>query len=197
VEKAIQIQSPGQLSKNKIIEDTVKTESKRLFGFIRNRVKTNEEAEDLLQDVFYQFAASFDIVEPIEKISAWLFTVARNKITDFYRKKKTIPFSSMAKPSAENEDDGLLFMDTLFADTDNAEDQMLTDLIWETLEEALDELPEKQRQVFQWHELEGKSFREIAKSTGEQENTLISRKRYAVLHLRNRLKDLYETLLTN
>ena len=170
------------------IEKTVQTERKRLFDFIRRRVRTEEDAEDILQDVFYQLVASYSVTEPIEKLTSWLFTVARNKIIDWYRKKKT------ASLPADEKDPGtpLNLEEILYDPEQNPDDLYLRSMVWRELADALEELPEEQREVFVMHELEGKSFKEMAEMSGESINTLLSRKRYAVLFLRGRLRELYD-----
>lgn len=177
---------------SEIIREAVSTESSKLFRFIRGKVATDEDAQDILQDVFYQLASNHGIVESIENMAAWLYRVARNRIIDTYRKKK--PESIDTSFTEENEDTGyFLHIAGLSASDDDSPDSLYErSLVWETLYEALDELPEDQRNVFVLHELENKSFNEIAQSTGVPLNTLLSRKRYAVLHLRNRLKELYD-----
>jgi len=163
---------------------------KRLLGFIRQRVNNEADAEDILQDVWYQFTTAG---EPIEQVGSWLFTVARNKITDSYRKKKPALLDDLLP---EEDDEGMTgFRDILFDDSNNPETEHLRNLFWETLNEALLELPQEQRDVFVKNELEDIPFKEIAEKTGTTINTLISRKRYAVLHLRNRLTDLRNELL--
>lgn len=166
--------------------------SKRLFHFIRGRVNTDEDAEDILQDVWYQFSSVVD-TEPIEQASAWLFRVARNKIIDRYRKQKPVLLED--ELAYENEDGEIGFKEILLAENANPETEYLRNLFWQQLFEALDELPGEQRQVFIWNELEDLPFNEIAKRTGENVNTLLSRKRYAVLHLRKRLEQLYNELI--
>lgn len=172
------------------IQQTVHKERKRLFDFIRSRVKGDEDAEDILQDVFYELVETYRLMKPVEQIASWLFAVARNKITDSYRKKKTLSLEEQNIFPQEDEGE-MLNLGDLLADDETVESKLARDAIMETLEEALDELPEEQREVFVMHELEGKSFKEIAETTGEGVNTLLSRKRYAVLFLRERLKDLY------
>ncbi len=174
-----------------LLDRTVRKERKRLLDFIRRRVRSDEDAEDILQDVLYQFAASYSVTEPIEKMTSWLFTVARNKVIDWYRKRKT---TSM--PSTVFNDDGLpLTLEEVLADTSqNPEDLYTRSLVWKTLTEALDELPEEQRWVFVKHEFDGMSFAEMADETGVPLNTLLSRKRYAVLYLRTKLDELYTEL---
>lgn len=204
MEGTIIIQDPklaeNQFAKNQVIEETVKKEQKKLFNFIRRRVNSETEAEDILQDVFYQFAANYDLVEPIQRISSWLFTVARNRITDFYRKKKPINVSDLNLGGNDDEENpGNHILDSLFTDyqSSDAETQFLNSMIWDALQQALNELPAVQKEVFVMHELEDRSFNEISEMTGLTVNTLLSRKRYAVLHLRKRLKTLYLELLNN
>jgi len=169
-------------------EETFRTERKRLFDFIRRRVRTNEDAEDIMEDVFYQLLSSYSVTEPIEKMTSWLFTVARNKVIDWYRKKRpeSLPRDA-SDPSLP-----LNLEDILYDPTQNPDRVFERSLVWTELSEALDELPEEQKQVFVLHELEGKSFKEIAEITGEPQNTLLSRKRYAVLYLREQLQELYD-----
>ena len=174
------------------IVQTVSSYSKRLFQFIRGRVNTDEDAEDILQDVWYQFSNVVD-TETIEQASAWLFTVARNKITDKYRKKQPVLLED--EFGYENEEGQWSVKDILLADNTSPETEHLRNLFWQQLFAALDELPEEQRQVFVWNELENMPFNEIAHLTGEKVNTLISRKRYAVLHLRSRLEELYREII--
>ena len=174
--------------RNATIERAAGAERKRLLDFIRRRVRTEEDAEDILQDVFYQLATSYSVTEPIEKITSWLFTVARNRIIDWYRKKRpeSLPASG-CDPTVP-----LNLEDILYDPKQNPDRVYARSLVWTELADALDELPEEQREVFVLHELEGKSFKEIVELTGEPLNTLLSRKRYAVLHLRDRLQELYE-----
>jgi RNA polymerase sigma factor (sigma-70 family) len=165
---------------------------KRLMGFIRQRVNNEADAEDILQDVWYQLSANLD-AEPIEQVSSWLFTVARNRITDNYRKKKPeLPGDLFI---GDDEEWSLTFGNFLLDRSNDPEREHLRGLFWKTLQDALDELPQEQREVFVWNELEDRSFREIADLTGEKVNTLISRKRYAVLHLRERLQILYDEII--
>lgn len=174
------------------IIQAVRDYSKRLFHFIRGRVNTDEDAEDILQDVWYQFTNVVD-TEPIEKASAWLFTVARNKITDKYRKQKDVSLED--EMSFIDEDGEMNLKEILLTASSNPETEHLRNLFWEQLFRALDELPKEQRDVFVLNELEDISFNEIAGRTGENVNTLLSRKRYAVLHLRKRLEELYREII--
>jgi RNA polymerase sigma factor (sigma-70 family) len=168
-------------------EETFRTEQKRLFRFIRQRVRTEEDAEDILSDVFYQLMSSYNVAEPIEKMTSWLFTVARNRIIDWYRKKRPDPLPR----DNDNPALPLNLEDILYDPTQNPDRVYERSLVWTELAEALDDLPEEQKEVFVMHELEGKSFKEIAEITGEPVNTLLSRKRYAVLYLREKLQELY------
>ena len=177
------------ISKNNAatLDHAVRSERKRLLDFIRKRVRNQSDAEDILQDVFYQLVTSYSVTEPIEKMTAWLFTVARNKIIDWYRKRRpdSLP-ASKEDPSAP-----LNLEEILFDPKQNPDQVYARSLVWTELSEALDELPDEQREVFVMHELEGRSFKEIVEITGEPLNTLLSRKRYAVLFLREQLQDLY------
>jgi RNA polymerase sigma factor (sigma-70 family) len=163
----------------------------RLLGFIRRRVRSEADAEDVLQDVWQQLTLAADS-GPIEEVGSWLFTVARNKITDRYRKKK--PESLEDLLILEDEHGVLNFSNILLDDSNNPETAHLRSLFWKTLDEALGELPEEQRAVFVWNELGNVSFKEMSALTGEKVNTLISRKRYAVLHLRDRLQTVYREI---
>ena len=172
------------------LDRTMRAERKRLFDFIRKRVRNQADAEDILQDVFYQLVSSYSVTEPIEKLTAWLFTVARNKIIDWYRKRRPD-----ALPSAEDDPSSPINLEEILFDPAQNPDRVFErSLVWVELADALDELPEEQRDVFVKHELEGRTFREIAEITGEPLNTLLSRKRYAVLFLRERLQELYNEI---
>ena len=180
-----------------VVDRTIRSERRRLFEFILRRVNSREDAEDILQDVFYQLVASYSVTEPIEKLTSWLFTVARNKIIDWYRRKRPVYSMSQSIPGSQEDDDAvgpLNLEEILFDPRENPDRMYARSLVWSQLGDALDELPEKQRLVFVMHELEGKSFKEIAEITGEPMNTLLSRKRYAVLALRERLQELYKEL---
>lgn len=177
--------------RNKNITHTIKDISKRLFGFIRQRVASTEDAEDILQEVFYQFAGN---TEPIEQATGWLYKVARNKITDNYRKHK-LPLAEDIFGNETVEEDNFNWKEMLLPSDATPETEYLRNIFWEELKAALDELPPAQREVFILNEIEGISFKDIALQTGEPMATLISRKRYAVLHLRNRLMVLKDELL--
>ena len=182
---------------NQSIKETVKKESPRLLEFIRKRIPDAVDAEDILQDVFFQFIETTRLAKPIENAGAWLFTVARNKITDLFRKKKPESLEKQMLHSREEDGEMLNLSDILPAQNDSPENKMLREAVMEELEEALDEMPKEQREVFMLHEIDGKSFKEISELTGASVNTLLSRKRYAVLFLRERLKELYNELLNN
>ena len=182
---------PMAAERNRNISNTIKAMSKRLFGFIKQRVANNEDAEDILQDVFYQFAGN---TQPIEQVTAWLYKVARNKITDSYRKQK-LPLADDILQTAETGEDNFNWKEVLFINDSTPETQYLRNIFWEELKAALDELPAEQRDVFIQNEIDGIAFKDIAAATGESVATLISRKRYAVLHLRNRLSVLKDELL--
>lgn len=176
----------------KNIASVISRFGKRLLGFIRQRVGNEADAEDILQDVWYQLTTTVD-TEPIEQMSGWLFRVARNKIIDRYRKKSPESLDSMLPNTEEAGVADLAGI--LMDDSQNPETANLRALFWKTLEATLDELPEEQRTVFIWNELEGIPFKEIAGMTGEKVNTLISRKRYAVLYLREKLGSIYHEII--
>jgi RNA polymerase sigma factor (sigma-70 family) len=175
---------------NQRISEVILREQSRLRNFIRGRVPDARDAEDILQDVFYELAEANQRLMPIDHISGWLFRVARNRIIDLFRKQKPETFSDTA---LADEDDELLQLDDLLPSPDDGpEAHYARTVLLDELELAINELPEEQRQVFVWHELEGRSFREMAAETGVSVNTLLSRKRYAVNHLRERLQDIYD-----
>jgi RNA polymerase sigma factor (sigma-70 family) len=178
------------IARNRSLERAAKSERKRLFDFIRRRISSEADAEDILQDVFYQLVTSYSVTEPIEKLTSWLYTVARNRITDWYRKRRF----ERVSPTFEESSIPLDLEQILFDPQQNPDEVFFRSLVWRELAEALDDLPEKQREVFVMHELEGRSFKEIAEQTGESINTLLSRKRYAVLYLKERLQELYDDM---
>ena len=191
MEDAMAIQTLMAAERDNNITNTIRAYSKRLFGFIRQRVASKEDAEDILQDVFYQFAGN---AEPVEQAANWLFTVARNKITDSYRKKKLPSIDGLSFATSDG-DESFDWKEILLATNDSPESTYLRNLFWEELQNALDELPAEQRDVFIQNELEDVPFKAIAEKTGVSVATLISRKRYAVLHLRERLSVLKNELL--
>jgi RNA polymerase sigma factor (sigma-70 family) len=176
------------------IEEAVRKDRGKLLNFIKQRVADKDDAEDILQDVFFQLANGYDMIGSLDKVTSWMYAVARNKITDWYRKKKPEPFSRGAQFSGSGEDDQLSIGNIIPALGNTPEDAMLKSVIWDAIMEALDELPAEQKAVFVWNEFEEKGFKEISEETGVAINTLISRKRYAVLHLRKRLQYLYKEL---
>ena len=181
------------LQRNGVIDRAIRGERWRLLDFIRKRVRSEEDAEDILQDVFAQLIAGYNVAEPIEELTSWLFTVVRNRIIDWYRKRKPIPFSEQQSRS-NAEFDGREVEDVL-DDPAGVPDEVFTrSVMWTEFADALEELPEEQRNVFVMHELEGKSFKQIAETSGVPINTLLSRKRYAVLQLRERLSNIYEEI---
>jgi RNA polymerase sigma factor (sigma-70 family) len=179
--------------KNKHIIQTIKAYGKGLLGFIRRRVKTDADAEDILQDVWYQLSSVVN-AQPIEQTGAWLYKVATNKIIDKNR-KKTEELYDINLSDDEDDEETIDFRAILLTEGTTPETEYVRNLFWEQLFLALDELPEEQRQVFIWQELDNIPFNEIAERTGEKIQTLVSRKRYAVLHLRKRLKQLYEEII--
>ncbi|QDA59572.1 sigma-70 family RNA polymerase sigma factor [Hymenobacter jejuensis] len=179
------------------IQEAVREQRGRLLAFIRRRVPDEADAEDILQDVFGELVESYRLLKPVEKVASWLFRVARNRITDLYRRKKTTSLEAEAFNYNDNEEGALLLADVLPAQDDAPENRLLRETLMEALADALEELPKNQRDVFVWHELEGKSFKELAEETGVPLKTLISRKHYAVQHLRQRLHALYTDLFTD
>ena len=181
------------LEKNNTIIQAVSAYGKNLLGFIRRRVNNDADAEDILQDVWYQFSSVLNS-EPIEQTGAWLYKVARNKILDKHKKHTETLLDDLLPD--DDDDEAPDFKAILMTEAKTPETEYLRNLFWEQLFLALDELPEEQRQVFIWHELDDISFKVIAERTGEKMQTLVSRKRYAVLHLRDRLRQLYEEVTT-
>src|SRR2546430_141251 len=178
--------------KGRRISESVAEQRARLRSFIRRRVPDPLDAEDILQDVFYKLMEANRLLMPIEHATGWLFRVARNRITDLFRKKKPQSFGEI---SVEGEGGELLQLEDLLPSPEAGPEAVyVRNLLLEELELALDELPEEQREAFVGHELEGRSFKEMAEETGGNVNTLLSRKRYAVLHLRKRLQSLYDEL---
>lgn len=173
------------------IISTVADYGKRLFSFIRGRVNTDEDAEDILQDVWYQLSNQPE-AGAIEQIGGWLYRVARNKITDRYRKQKDVLIEDL---SYEDDEGEINFREILLAESFSPEEESLKKLFWDQLFLALAELPENQRYVFVQNDLEDRTLQELADETGENIKTLISRKGYAVKHLRNRLQNLYQEFI--
>jgi RNA polymerase sigma factor (sigma-70 family) len=185
---------PGAMAieQDQRISEVVKREQSRLRNFIRRRVPDSRDAEDILQEVFYELVEANRLLMPIEHITGWLFRVARNRIIDLFRKKGPQSFSDAAL-HGKDEDDGLLQLEDLLPSPDAGPEALYArNMLLDRLDEAVDELPKEQRDVFVAHELEGRTFKEMAAATGVSVNTLLSRKRYAVLHLRERLQSIYD-----
>ena len=178
------------LEQNRRIAEVVEREQSRLGNFIRRRVTDPRDAEDILQDVFYELVEANRLLMPIDHVTGWLFRVARNRITDLFRRKKPENFSDRAV--ADGDDPRLRFEELLPSPDAGPEALYERQLLLDELELAIDELPEEQRNVFVGHEVEGRSFKEMAAETGVNLNTLLSRKRYAVRHLRERLQSIYD-----
>jgi RNA polymerase sigma factor (sigma-70 family) len=191
---ATTIQLEPAMDLTKQLEQLYRTDRKKLLGFIRQRVKTQEEAEDILHDVFANVLAAAQTVDkPIENVASWVFTAVRNRIIDSYRKKKTDAFSDMLTPAQV--DEGIESFENFIADESYSPDtELLRRTIWDEIQKGLAELPPEQREVFEKNEFEGVSFREMSEASGVNINTLLARKRYAVLHLRKKLGYLYEML---
>ena len=174
------------------ISEIVAEQRGRLRNFIRRRVPDPADAEDIVQEVFYELVEANRLLMPIEHVTGWLYRVARNRITDLFRKKKPVPFSDAA---VEDESGELLRIEDLLPSPDAGPEALyFRSVLLDELEMALEELPDEQREVFVAHEFEGRSFRELSAETGVSVNTLLSRKRYAVLHLRERLQSIHDDL---
>jgi RNA polymerase sigma factor (sigma-70 family) len=184
---------PMTLEQDQRISDVVKRERSRLLNFIRRRVPDPGDAEDILQEVFYRLVEANRLLMPIEHITGWLFRVARNRITDLFRKREPENFSDIA--IADENGENLRFEDLLPSLDAGPEALYARHLLLEELKQALGKLPKEQRDVFIGHELEGRSFKELAAETGLSVNTLLSRKRYAVLQLRERLQRVYDDFM--
>jgi RNA polymerase sigma factor (sigma-70 family) len=177
------------------LSETIGREQGRLRNFIRRRVADEADAEDILQDVFYELIEAYRLMKPIEQVGAWLYRVARNRIIDGFRKKKPEPFSAEKDPDAED-GDRLSLEELLPSPGAGPEATYARNILLEGLDAALDELPEEQREVFLAHEFDGLSFKEISAETGVSVNTLLSRKHHAVLYLRRRLQTIYKEYLS-
>src|SRR6267143_206448 len=178
------------LEQDRRISEVVGREHARLRNFIRRRVPDPRDAEDILQDVFYELVEANRLLMPIEHVTGWLFRVARNRITDLFRKKKSETFSDAA---VEDEDGEVLQIEDLLPSPDAGPEALyFRNVLFDELEFALGELPDEQREVYVAHELEGRSFKELSAESGVSINTLLSRQRYAVLHLRERLQSIHD-----
>src|SRR6266478_6039051 len=180
----------GMTEQDRQVSEIIAEERSRLRNFIRRRVRDPADAEDIVQEVFYELVEANRLLMPIEHVTGWLFRVARNRITDLFRKKKPETFRGAA---VEDEDGELLRIEDLLPSPDAGPEALyFRNVLLDELELAIDELPNEQRGVFVAHELEGRSFKEFAAETGVSVNTLLSRKRYAVLHLRERLQSIHD-----
>jgi len=176
------------------ITATVRRERSRLANFIRRSVRDRTDAEDILQDVFQEFVEAYRLPEPIEHASAWMFRVARNRIIDRFRKKTELPLDEIGS-TADDDDEGVYLLDLALPSPDAGPEALYTRrLLLDALQLAIEELPPAQREVFVAHEIEGRSFKELAARSGVPVNTLLARKRYAVLQLRERLQAIYDEL---
>jgi len=183
----------SMIEQDRQISEIIARERLRLRNFIRRRVPDPADAEDIVQEVFYKLVEANRLLMPIEHVTGWLFRVARNRITDLFRKKKPGTFSDEA---TQSEDGEVLQVEDLWPSPDAGPEALyVRNVVLDELELALEELPEQQREVFVAHELEGRSFKEMAAETGVSVNTLLSRKRYAVLHLRERLQSVYDEFM--
>jgi len=180
---------------NRRISETVRREQGRLFSFIRRRVAEAGDAEDILQDVFSELVEAYRLMRPIEQVGAWLYRVALNRIIDSFRKKRAQPLAGPVFESS-GEESALTLEDLLPSPDASPEAAYARGVLLEEIEAAIAELPPEQREVFVAHEIEGRSFKDLAASTGVGLNTLLSRKRYAVLRLRRRLQDIYDEYIT-
>jgi RNA polymerase sigma factor (sigma-70 family) len=177
------------------ISEAIDRDKTRLRNFIRRRVADPSDAEDILQEVFYELVETYRLMKPIEQAGAWLFRVARNRITDLFRKRK--PDTSTNDPVVAEEGEFVTFEDLLPSRDAGPEAAYARTVLLAELEDALEELPDEQREVFLAHEIEGRSFKDLAVETGLSVNTLLSRKHYAVIHLRERLQEVYDEFMTS
>jgi RNA polymerase sigma factor (sigma-70 family) len=183
----------AMIEQDRQISEVIAEERSRLRNFIRKRVPNEADVEDLLQEVFYELVQASRLLKPIDYVTAWLFRVARNRITDFFRKKKPESFSDTA---LEDDDGELLEIEDLLPSADAGPEALyMRGLVLDELQRALAELPSEQREVFIAHELDGRSFKELSRDSGVSVNTLLSRKRYAVLHLRERLQSIHDEFM--
>ena len=191
MEEALNVTTePGEqrAEQNRRISEAIRRERRRLFHFIRKRVDDEGDAEDILQDVFFELIEAYRLMKPVEQVGAWLYRVARNRIIDRFRKKRP----EVQVPLYANEEGGLRLEDLLPSPEAGPAAVYARRVLLDELDAALEELPEEQRDVFIAHEMDGRSFKQLAEETGLSVNTLLSRKRYAILHLRRRLQAIYE-----
>ena len=180
-------QPDERAEQNRSISEVIQRERRRLFQFIRKRVEDQGDAEDILQDVFYELIEAYRMMKPVEQAGAWLYRVARNRIVDRFRKRRPEALGE----ASTGEEEALRLEDLLPSPDAGPEAAYARSVLLEELDAALDELPEEQRDVFLAHEIDGRSFKQLASETGLSVNTLLSRKRYAILHLRRRLQAIY------
>jgi RNA polymerase sigma factor (sigma-70 family) len=181
----------GTSDQNRRISDTIAREQARLRQFIRNRVSDDADAEDIVQDVFYELVDAYRLMKPVEQVGAWLVRVARNRIIDRFRSKRPAILGNDAVALSQDGEMTRQWEDLLPSPEAGPEAAYARRVLLEELDAALEDLPEEQREVFVAHEIEGRSFRELSEATGISINTLLSRKRYAVLQLRRRLQAIY------
>jgi len=183
----------SMVEQDRYISETIAAERPRLRNFIRKRVADEADVEDLLQEVFFELVEANRLLKPIDYVTGWLYRVARNRITDLFRKKKPETFADLA---VEGEAGELLRIDDLLVSGDDGPEALyIRQMLFEELDAAISELPREQREVFIAHELDGQSFKEMAAETGVNVNTLLARKRYAVRHLRERLQGVYDEFM--
>ena len=173
----------------KRLKEIFKAENRKLLAFIRSRIASLEESEDLLQEVYLQLLGNINVLETIDNLTGWLYTVARNRIVDWYRRRR-LDTVSLDRP-LEN---GIRFEDVLAEELPDSMDDSTREFVYQAIIESINRLPEKQKYVFIQQVIEGRTFRELSRETGEPQNTLIARKRYAILQLRNELKEIVEML---
>lgn len=181
---------------NRFLEETVKRERRRLFEFIRKRVPEDEDAEDIVQDVFIELTENLRVENVIERVSGWMYRVARNKIADLFRRRRTESLEARYERLNDEGEEGLGLNDLLPSAEAGPEAEYARRVMMSEIMEALEDLPEEQRWIFWENEVEGRTFKELSEESGIPLNTLLSRKRYAVLFLRDRLKELYSDLKT-
>lgn len=181
------------IEQNQLLSQAMERDEPRLRSFIRKHVADSGDAEDVLQDVFYELLEAYRLMKPVEHVTAWLFRVARNRMIDLFRRKKA---GSLNEPVVAGEEGDILVLEDLLPSAEaGPEAAYARNLLIDALDDALEELPPMQRDVFIAHELEGRSFKEISAETGLSVNTLLSRKHYAVLHLRRRLQSIHENFV--
>lgn len=190
-----QVRNAADESGQPDLRETVRRERPRLLDFIRRRLPDPDDAEDLLQDVFYELTLAYQLTKPVERVASWLFAVARNKINDWYRKPKMQSLDAPVSAADDDNEAPVLGQWLAIADDTGDDGELLRESLMDAIAEALDELPDEQREVFVRHEIEGQSFRQISEELGIPQNTLLSRKHYAVRALRERLRAYYEDLL--